>query len=274
MKKLVLTLSSLVLSTTLFAQSYETLTAKLTDKAGESTTFAYGDNNGSEPQQAYNRNQNTGLASAYAFAAGSVADAGSEATSSEADASNQVDASNEVDASYSKPSPPHKLIVANRSYSIRGGVSYHTSAGFRIGPEESGLSVKHFTRNNHGIEGTLTSGWFHRGIRVTGLRVTQKPLGNDGFFWYWGVGGHVGRYDKRYWNGNADICNDGRYESYGKSYNCNGSRTVAGVDAMAGIEHHFADAPFTLSIDVRPTVDLVGRSRNYGDAAVSLRYAF
>ena len=264
MKKLVLTLSSLVLSTTLFAQSYETLTARHTDKAGESATFAYGDKTSSESQQVYLGDQNTGLASAYAFAAeaGSAADTGST-----------VDAGS-TEFSYSKPGPPHKLIVANRSYSIRGGVSYHTSAGLRVGPYESGISVKHFTRKNHGVEGTLTSGWFHRGARVTGLRITQKALGNDGFFWYWGVGGHVGRYDKRYWNGDTDICNDGRYESYGKLYNCNGSRTVAGVDGMAGIEHHFADAPFTISLDVRPSIDLVGRSRNYGDAAVSLRYAF
>lgn len=260
MKKLVLTLSSLVLSTTLFAQSYETLTAKPTDKPDASATFTYGDNTGSELKQAYLSNQNTGLA--YAFSANSTADASSAAdTGSE-------------ESSYSKPGPPHKLIVANRSYSVRGGVSYRTSAGLRVGPYESGISIKHFTRKNHGVEGTLTSGWFHRGARVTGLRITQKALGNDGFFWYWGVGGHVGRYDKRYWNGDADICNEGRYESYGKLYNCNGSRTVAGVDGMAGIEHHFAESPFTLSLDIRPSVDLVGRSRNYGDAAVSFRYAF
>lgn len=153
------------------------------------------------------------------------------------------------------------------------GSSYNTGIGLRLGNWESGLTVKHFINNNAAIEGILSSGWYHRGSRLTALYEVQKPLGGNGFYWFWGVGGHVGLYNDRYWS-NGD-CVNGRYWHKGEWRPCDdGRRTTLGVDGIIGLEYKFPQAPFTLGIDFKPSIDLVGWGRHYGDGAFTVRYAF
>ncbi|AHM60383.1 hypothetical protein D770_10630 [Flammeovirgaceae bacterium 311] len=160
------------------------------------------------------------------------------------------------------------------SSSNSNGVDYNTGIGVRLGNWESGLTVKHFFKGNAAIEGIISSGWLHRGTRITGLYEVQKPLGGNGFYWFWGVGAHVGFYNERYWNYNND-CKDGRYWHKGQWYPCDGgTRTTLGIDGIIGLEYKFPQAPFTLGIDFKPSIDLLGWGRHYGDGAFTTRYVF
>lgn len=160
----------------------------------------------------------------------------------------------------------------NRGYTVADAISYSTAIGLRLSVGESGFTAKHFFTKNAAIEGILTTSWLYQGTRLTALYEVQKHLGQDGFYWYWGVGAHAGVYTDNYWH--KGDCWEGGYQEGGKWYNCDDSRTAVGVDAILGVEHHFTGAPFTLSIDLKPAYDVIGKGRYYGDIALSARYAF
>jgi hypothetical protein len=166
-----------------------------------------------------------------------------------------------------------KKSSAAKSSSNGSAASYNTGIGLRFGDWESGLTVKHFINGNAAIEGILSSGWRHRGTRITALYEVQKPLGNSGnLYWFWGVGGHLGLYSERYWY-NGD-CKDGRYEYKGRWYNCDGTRATIGIDGILGLEYVFDEAPFSIGLDIKPSVDILGWGGHYGDLALSIRYVF
>ena len=152
-------------------------------------------------------------------------------------------------------------------------VRYNTGIGIRFGGWESGLTVKHFIKRNAAIEGILTTGWLYGGTRLTGLYEIQKPIsGVAGLYWFYGIGGHLGFYNERYWY-NGD-CKNGQYEYKGRWYNCDGSRAVLGIDGIIGLEYLFREIPFTIGLDIKPSIDLFGGGGRYGGFAFSLRYAF
>ena len=151
--------------------------------------------------------------------------------------------------------------------------AYTTGIGIRFGGFESGLTVKHFLKSNAAIEGILSSGWYYRGTRITGLYEIQKPIpGAAGLSWFYGGGGHIGIYNERYWY-NGD-CKDGQYKYNGRWYNCDGSRATVGIDGIIGLEYFFGEIPFTIGLDIKPSIDLVGWGSRFGDSAFSIRYAF
>lgn len=152
------------------------------------------------------------------------------------------------------------------------GADYNTGIGLRAGHAESGLTVKHFINNGAAIEGILSSGWYYGGSRITGLYEMQKPLGSN-FSWFWGVGGHIGMYRERYWY--RGDCKNGTYEYKGTVYNCDGSRVIVGIDGIIGLEYKFEQIPFTIGLDLKPSIDIIGWGRsNFTDAAFSFRYVF
>lgn len=160
----------------------------------------------------------------------------------------------------------------NRSWSSTAN-GYKTGIGIRFGGWESGLTVKHFIKNNVAIEGILSTGWHYRGTRITGLYEIQKSInGAPGLYWFYGVGGHLGLYNESYWY-NGD-CKDGRYEYQGRWYNCDGTRATIGIDGIIGLEYFFGEIPFTIGVDLKPSIDFVGWGSRFGDAAFSVRYAF
>lgn len=162
---------------------------------------------------------------------------------------------------------------SSKSSSAGSGVSYNTGIGLRAGDWESGLTVKHFIKSNAAIEGILSSGWRHRGTRITALYEVQKPLGNSGnFYWFWGAGAHIGFYNESYWY--KGDCKDGRYEYKGRWYNCDGTRTTIGIDGILGLEYVFDEIPFSIGLDVKPSIDIFGWGGHYGDLALSIRYVF
>lgn len=164
-------------------------------------------------------------------------------------------------------------ILTTGLFAQGGGAGYNTGIGLRFGHRESGLSVKHFLGNGNAIEGILTTGWYYRGSRITGLYEWQKPIsGADGLSWFIGVGAHVGFYSERYWY--KGDCKDGVYQHDGEWYRCDGTRAVIGLDGILGLEYKFPQVPFTLGLDLKPSFDLFGWGSNYGDLAFTARYAF
>ncbi|WP_224995326.1 hypothetical protein [Cesiribacter sp. SM1] len=247
MKKLTLTLSALAFSTVLFAQS------------GHAIADAH-----------------IGLEEAPANASASYTNDQWEnnCSDSQSESISLQHISEESTAECSSSLPPRKRHnVPNKAYSVRGGVSYITSFGLRLGANEGGLTIKHLLTSNTAIEGILSTSWRYRGARVTGLFEKQRAIGSEGFYWMWGVGAHGAYETQRPWN--SKDCNDDRYVYNGEVYNCDGSKVTAGIDALIGFEYHFSDAPFTAGIDLKPSLDLLGwGSRNYGDAAFTIRYVF
>lgn len=147
---------------------------------------------------------------------------------------------------------------------------YNTGIGIRFGGWESGLTVKHFLPSGAALEGILSSGWHYSGTRLTGLYEIQKSIsGASGLYWFYGFGGHVGLYNERYWY--SGDCKDGKYEYKGMWYNCDGTRATVGIDGIIGLEYFFGEIPFTIGIDIKPSIDLVGWGSRFGDSAFSLR---
>lgn len=182
----------------------------------------------------------------------------------------QNNTSNNNTASSSKKSNNNSN--KSNSRSSASASTYNTGIGIRFGGRETGLTVKHFLNNKAAIEGILSSGWYYRGMRLTGLYEVQKPLGSGGLSWFWGVGGHIGMYNERYWY--RGDCKDGRYEYRGRWYNCDGSRATLGIDGIIGLEFKFPSIPLTLGVDLKPSIDLFGWGNHYGDSAFTIRYTF
>jgi hypothetical protein len=252
MKKLTLTLSALAFSTVLFAQSGQDIANT-------------------------NIRLNGAFEAASATAANSYTNDQWENSCSDSQAENTALASvseeNTEACDISSLPPKKRHNVPNKAFSVRGGVSYITAFGLRLGANEGGLTVKHLVTSNTALEGILSTSWRYRGARVTGLFEKQQAIGSEGFYWMWGVGAHGAYETKRPWN--SKDCNDDRYVYNGVMYNCDGSKVTAGIDALIGFEYHFSDAPFTAGIDLKPSVDLLGwGNRNYGDAAFTIRYVF
>lgn len=134
---------------------------------------------------------------------------------------------------------------------------YKTSLGLRAGVPY-GLTIKHFPGKSNAIEGILAIRW--QGFIATALFENEHWTGQyPGFNWFWGLGAHVGFWDA----GNNPNLNQTYYGS------------VIGVDGILGLEYTFDEIPLNLSLDLLPTVNLIG-STGWGgiNGALSIRYVF
>jgi hypothetical protein len=134
---------------------------------------------------------------------------------------------------------------------------YRTGIGFRAGVPY-GLTVKHFISESNAIEGILASRW--GGLVITGLYENEHWTGEyPSLNWYWGFGAHIGFWDTGY--------NPRINDSY--------TGSVIGVDGILGLEYTFDDFPLNLSLDILPTINLLG-STGWGgiNGALSVRYVF
>jgi hypothetical protein len=135
------------------------------------------------------------------------------------------------------------------------GQDYKTALGLRAGLPY-GVTVRHFINKENALEGILASRW--TGLVITGLYENESWLGNyPGLNWYWGVGAHAGFWDA------------------GTNPNVNTTGAVIGVDAILGIEYTFDEFPINLSLDLLPSLNLIG-STGWGgiNGALSIRYVF
>jgi hypothetical protein len=134
---------------------------------------------------------------------------------------------------------------------------YNTSLGLRAGVPY-GVTVKHFFDKYDALEGIVAARY--QGLVITGLWEREGWTGHyPGLNWYWGAGAHVG-----FWN-------EGTNPNIESTYN----GAVFGVDGVLGLEYTFDDFPLNLSLDILPTVNLLG-STGWGgiNGALSIRYVF
>jgi hypothetical protein len=134
---------------------------------------------------------------------------------------------------------------------------YKTSLGLRAGVPY-GLTIKHFMSETNAVEGILASNW--GGFVATALFENEHWTGHyPGLNWYWGAGAHIG-----FWSAGANRYLNSTY---------NGS--VIGVDGVLGLEYTFDEIPLNLSLDVLPSINLIG-STGWGgiNGGLSIRYVF
>lgn len=134
---------------------------------------------------------------------------------------------------------------------------YKTSLGLRAGLPY-GVTIRHFIKKDVALEGILASRW--QGFIITGLYENESWLGKyPSLNWYWGGGAHAG-----FWDAGANPNIKSTYVG-----------AVIGVDAVLGIEYTFDDFPINLSLDLLPTVNLIGVTGWGGiNGALSIRYVF
>ncbi len=136
---------------------------------------------------------------------------------------------------------------------------YTTALGFR-GGFYTGLTVKHFVKEDVAIEGILATRW--SGFHVTGLYEVHKYAAFDvpRLNWYYGAGAHIGFYNSRY----------AYPEGWGTVHS-----TGLGIDGIIGIEYNIEEIPINFSLDWKPMINLIGRPGFWGDSgALSARYYF
>jgi hypothetical protein len=135
---------------------------------------------------------------------------------------------------------------------------YTTGIGVR-GGFSNGLTIKHFISERAAIEGIISSRW--KGFNLTGLyEIHQQAFDVEHLNWYYGAGGHIG-----FWNGKDTPWADNNDDDY----------TVVGIDGILGIEYNFQEIPINISLDWKPTMNIIGYSGFWGDGgAFSVRYIF
>jgi hypothetical protein len=136
------------------------------------------------------------------------------------------------------------------------GQDYDTGIGLRAGFSQ-GLTLKHFISRSNAVEGLLVTRW--QGFDITGLyEIHNNAFDVDRLNWYYGFGGHLGSY-------NGDNVTWGEP---GSQY------LVIGVDGVLGLEYSFTEAPISIGIDLKPTLNLIGYVGFWADGGLSIRYIF
>jgi len=136
---------------------------------------------------------------------------------------------------------------------------YHSGIGLRAGLF-NGLTAKHFLTEQYAAEVLLTTRWNGFNLVLTGLYEAHfDDLDPERLRWFYGFGCHVG-----FWSGD-----DVTWTDPGDSH------VVVGADGIVGIEYAFEEMPVALSLDWKPTLNLIGWSGRWVDAfALSIRYTF
>lgn len=138
------------------------------------------------------------------------------------------------------------LAVLPQAKAQRG--SYSWGAGVRVGADY-GITVKKYM----GSTALDFMGIIHNdGFQVSGLYEWQKGLGN-GFTFYYGLGASIG-----VWNDNDDNSDFG-----------------LAIDGIAGVEWKIPSIPFTLSLDWKPSFELIPNTDFYAKGfALSFKYVW
>ncbi len=134
---------------------------------------------------------------------------------------------------------------------------YKTSLGIRAGLPV-GVTVKHFLNDTYALEGIFASRW--GGFVVTGLYEVERWTGNyPALNWYWGGGAHLGTWA----------------QGYNPNVNATYTGAVIGIDGVIGLEYTFDELPLNLSLDLLPSINLIGFTGWGGiNGALSIRYVF
>ena len=138
-----------------------------------------------------------------------------------------------------------------------GQANYERGIGVSVG-YFSGISYKHFTDSSTAFEGILSTRW--SGVQLTALYAKHHiAFDEPSFNLFYGGGAHVG-----FW----DTSKIPRIED-------NKNRIIAGINGLLGLQHKFSDAPLVVSLDWKPSLNLIGDISFWGDeAAITVRYVF
>lgn len=142
---------------------------------------------------------------------------------------------------------------------------YSTGIGVRTGTE-AGLTLKQFISQRSALEAILSSSLVssrtNKGLNAALLYELHNYIGySDRFLWFIGAGGHIGLYNE-----------EGNRTFFSRSED---SFLSLGLDAIGGVEYKIPIIPITLGLDVKPSIDLKGRTeKGFLDAALSGRFVF
>ena len=141
--------------------------------------------------------------------------------------------------------------------SISNAQEYKTALGLRAG-YPYGATLKHFVNKTNALEGILA--WKWNGIVVTGLFENEHWTGQfPALNWFWGVGAHVG-----FWDAGSNSTLPADYTG-----------PALGADAVLGLEYTFDEIPLNLSLDLLPTLNILGNVGWGGlNGGLSIRYVF
>ncbi|MBC7409850.1 MAG: hypothetical protein H7339_15800 [Arcicella sp.] len=133
---------------------------------------------------------------------------------------------------------------------------YKSALGIRLGPS-NGVTFKSFINKNAAIEAIAT--FRYQGIGLTGLyEIHGRAFNSRDFNWFIGGGGHV-----FLWGNDRPKFLD-REQSL-----------VLGLDGILGLEAKLRGIPLAISLDWKPTINIVNYSGFWGDEiALSLRYTW
>ncbi|WP_044173900.1 hypothetical protein [Flectobacillus major] len=133
---------------------------------------------------------------------------------------------------------------------------YKSALGLRLGAA-NGITYKTFVSNNAAFEAIGT--FRYKGFGLTGLyEVHGRAFDSRDFNWFIGGGGHV-----YFWGDNHP------------GFINNDNRTVAGLDGILGLEGKVRTIPLAISLDWKPTINIINYSSFWGDEfALSFRYTF
>ena len=123
--------------------------------------------------------------------------------------------------------------------------SYHTAVGLR-GIGTSGLTVKHFTKQDVALEGIV--GLWSNAISATLLYEKHaNAFDVEGLRWYYGGGGHVV----------ARTHNHNHHKHYYEHHIGHDNGAAAfGLDGIIGIEYKIKPIPFAVSADLKPNIEV------------------
>lgn len=136
------------------------------------------------------------------------------------------------------------------------GQDYRTAIGLRLGWPANGATIKHFLNETNAVEGIVATS--HGGFVVTGLYENEHWTGEyPGLNWFWGFGAHLGFWDTNPYVDQLDVS------------------SIFGADFVLGLEYTFDEIPLNLSIDLMPSVNLIGYTGWGGiNGGISIRYVF
>ncbi len=148
---------------------------------------------------------------------------------------------------------------------------FKNSAGFRLG-HISGVTYQNHYSENQAFEVIL--GFHQQGVQayVFNEWFKQIPFNiPEDFYFYYGVGGHIGYagYSQdRYYYDNA---NEIDYDYSQKNY------YTVGVDGITGVEYRIYAVPMTVGLELQPSLDFYGFRYvdfDFWNFQVSFKYIF
>lgn len=144
--------------------------------------------------------------------------------------------------------------------------NYRTGIGLR-GGYTYGLTVKHFVNSNSAVEGIISPRW--EGVLITGLYEKHATAFQvQRLQYYGGIGAHVGL-----WNFDEHHHDHHPWFHHDKHRHDHDHHNVIGVDLILGLEYAFKEIPFSVGVDWKPGLNLIGHQGIWlEDVAFNLRF--